>query len=198
MSDVIIACPSSVCALSVNIGGGASLSKEATLSASVCEQTRRRDCVKLESRNPQGTWYEGTWNDWSWKTPDHWSSSSSSTPQACSWTWHNWEHHSPWSKQAMDTTSNDPRQYGDGRGEVIPTFDGADFRQYERRVRLCVQYTSGPREKGLVNFWSDCKDEHPTRLKEYRTWKHRMLLRICCRSSKRSFHDSLIGLVSGS
>ena len=37
--------------------------------------------------------------------------------------------------------SNDPRQYGDGRGEVIPSFDGTDFRQYERRVRLFVSNT---------------------------------------------------------
>ena len=45
-----------------------------------------------------------------------------------------------WNSQ-VDTTSNDPRQYGDGRGEVIPSFDGADFRQYERRVRLFVSST---------------------------------------------------------
>ena len=61
---------------------------------------------------------------------------------------HNWERHSPWSNQGspqrnspVDTTSNDQRQYGDGRGEVIPSFDGADFRQYERRVRLLVSNT---------------------------------------------------------
>ena len=33
------------------------------------------------------------------------------------------------------------RQYGDGRGEVISSFDGTDFRQYERRVRLFVSNT---------------------------------------------------------
>ena len=37
--------------------------------------------------------------------------------------------------------SDDPRQYGDGRGEVIPSFDGTDFRLYERRVRLFVSNT---------------------------------------------------------
>ena len=41
----------------------------------------------------------------------------------------------------VDTTSSDPRQYGDGRGEVIPSFDRTDFRQYERRFRLFVSDT---------------------------------------------------------
>ena len=41
------------------------------------------------------------------------------------------------------------RAYGGGRGEVIPSFDGTDFRQYERWVRLfCVQHTSGSGERG--------------------------------------------------
>ena len=49
----------------------------------------------------------------------------------------------------VDTTNSDPRQYGDGRGEVIPTFDGTNFSQYERRVRLFANpCPSGPREKG--------------------------------------------------
>ena len=72
---------------------------------------------------------------------------SSINPQA-GWTWHQWERHSPWSNQDLpqwdspvDITSNDPRQYGDGRSEVIPTFDGTDFRQYERRSRLFVSNT---------------------------------------------------------
>ena len=67
---------------------------------------------------------------------------SSINPQA-GWTWH-----SPWSNQDLlqwdspvDITSNDPRQHGDGRSEVIPTFDGTDFRQYERQVRLFVSNT---------------------------------------------------------
>ena len=34
-----------------------------------------------------------------------------------------------------------PWQYGDGRCEVIPPFDGTDFRRYERRVRLFVSNT---------------------------------------------------------
>ena len=61
----------------------------------------RNISTKLESMNTEGTWYEGTWNDW--------------------------EHHSPWSNQwnlpvdtqwnsPVGTTSSDPRQYGDGRG----------------------------------------------------------------------------------
>ena len=96
------------------------------------------------------------------QTPDHWSSSISSTPQAYSWTWHNWERHSPWSIQGLpqwhlpfgthwnlpvDTMSNDPRQYGDGRGEVIPSFDGKDFRQYGWRVLLFVSDTRVARER---------------------------------------------------
>ena len=60
---------------------------------------------------------------------------SSSNPQA-GWTWY-WECRSPWSNQwnspvdtqwnsTVDTTSNDPRQCGGGRDEVIPSFDGTD------------------------------------------------------------------------
>ena len=49
----------------------------------------------------------------------------------------------------VDTTSSDPRKYADGRGEVIPSFDGTDFRQYERRVRLFVSHTRvAPERKG--------------------------------------------------
>ena len=85
--------------------------------------------------------------------PDHWSFSSSLTPQAStqhSWTGHNgnWERYSLWSKRGspqwnspVDTASNDPRQCGDGWREVIPSFDGTDFRQCERRVRLVVSHT---------------------------------------------------------
>ena len=65
---------------------------------------------------PAEGWYDGTWNDWRWRTTGQWNSSSSSTPQA-GWTWHDWERPSPWSKQGssqwsspVDTTSNDPRQ----------------------------------------------------------------------------------------
>ena len=48
--------------------------------------------------------------------------------------------HCTWSSPS-DTMCNDPRQSGDGRGEVIPSFDGTDFRQYEMRVRLFVSNT---------------------------------------------------------
>ena len=81
--------------------------------------------------NAWETWCEGRWNNWRWKTPDHWSSSSS-----CSWTlqagtqypWMgHWERHSLWSNQW-----NRP---------LIPTFDGADFRQYKRRIRLFASNT---------------------------------------------------------
>ena len=41
-------------------------------------------------------------------------------------------------KSPVNVTSNDPLQFG---GEVIPTFDGTDFRQYEMRVRLFVSNT---------------------------------------------------------
>ena len=73
----------------------------------------------------------------------------------------------------VDTTSSDPRQYGDGRGEVIPSFDGADFIRYERRgSSFCVQYTSDPTQReGLVNFWSDWKDVHSIHVKKSRTWE---------------------------
>ena len=37
--------------------------------------------------------------------------------------------------------SNDPRQYANGRGAVVPTFDGTNFRQYKRPVRLFVSNT---------------------------------------------------------
>ena len=73
--------------------------------------------------------HDGAWNDWRWKTPDHWSSSSSSIPRA-GWTWHGWKRHPPWSNQGwlpwnspVDTTSKDPRQYGGERSEVIPSLD---------------------------------------------------------------------------
>ena len=100
-----------------------------------------------------------TWNDWCW------SSSSSSTPQAgtqYSWTWHNCDRHSHWSNQGspVDTTSNDPRQYGDGRGEVIPSFDETDSRQCERRARLFASNTRVVPEKRagqlvftLIHVW---------------------------------------------
>ena len=75
-----------------------------------------------------------TWNYWCWKTPDDWSSSSSSTLLAYSWMWR-WEHQTPWSNQwnsLVDTTNNDLRQCGDGWNEVILSFDGTDFSQFER------------------------------------------------------------------
>ena len=183
MSAFVIASPSSVHAsLLVNTGGGAFfLSKEATLSGRLCERSRRRDCVKLKSVTTEGTWCEGTWNDWRWKTPDHWSSLRSSTPQAYSWTWHGWEHHSPWSNQwnsLTDTLSDDSRQCGDGRGEVIPAFDGTELRQYERRARLFVSNTrvAPARRAGKL---VERLDVHSIHARAYKTWKHRMASRIC-------------------
>ena len=35
-----------------------------------------------------------------------------------------------------------------------------------------------PQREGLVNFWSDSKDMRPICVKESRTGKHRMVLRI--------------------
>ena len=69
-------------------------------------------------------WYDGTWNDWRWKTPDHWSSSSSSNPRA-GWMWHDERQHSPWLpwNLPVDVTSNDPRQSSDERSEIIPSWD---------------------------------------------------------------------------
>ena len=125
--------------------------------------------MKLESVSAEGTWHDGTWNDWRLRTPDHWSSSSSSLHQS-EWAWHQWERQSPWSSQDLpqwnslvDVTSNDPRQYGDGRSEVIPTFDGADSRQYERRIVCLCPIHGWPQREGLVNWWSDWKDGHSIR-----------------------------------
>ena len=155
MLSFVIECPSSVCpSLLVHIGYGASLSKRRPCQAAWVGRTRRRDCDDV-LEDP---------------TPDHWSSSSSCsrTPQAGTrypWMEH-WERHYPWSNQwnpPFDITNTDPRQCGDGRCEVIPTFDGENFRQYQRRVRLFAS-TSGV---------------HSSRVKEYITWKHRMVLRIC-------------------
>ena len=42
---------------------------------------------------------------------------------------------------------HDPRQYGDGRSEVIPTCDGVNFRQNKRRVRLFAFNTQVAPEK---------------------------------------------------
>ena len=74
-------------------------------------------------------WYDGAWNDWRWKTPDHWSSSRSSILQAGR-TWHDWGRHSSWSNQCwiqwnspVGTTSSDPRRCGGERSEVIPSLD---------------------------------------------------------------------------
>ena len=96
----------------------------------------------------EGTWSDGTWNDWRWRAPDRWSSSSSSAPQAGTvlvdeaqlGTALSIGRTREWNSP-VDTTSNGPRQYGDGRGEVITAFDGTDFRQYERPVRLSVSNT---------------------------------------------------------
>ena len=69
-------------------------------------------------------WFDGMWNDQRWKTPDHWSSSSSPNPRA-GWTWHDGRQHSPWPQWnfTVDVTGNDPRQSCDERGEVIPSWD---------------------------------------------------------------------------
>ena len=151
-----------------------------TLSGRLCERTRRRDCVKLESMNAEGTWYEGKWNDWRWRTPDHWSFKL----DGCGTRndillGRTRDRHS--AIRPVDTTSTVPRQYGDGRGEVIPSFDGTDFRRHERRGLLfCVQYTSDPTQReGLESFWSDSKDMRSICVKKSRTWKHRMVLRSC-------------------
>ena len=81
--------------------------------------------MKLESLSIEGTWYDGTWCGWRWRTSDHRSSSSSQA----GWRWHDWGRHSPWSnpgwlrENSPDTTFSDPRQYGDERSEVTPSWD---------------------------------------------------------------------------
>ena len=52
----------------------------------------------------------------------------------------------------VDTTISDPQQYGDGRSEVIPSFDGTNFRQYERQVRLFVSNTQVAPERRAVKL----------------------------------------------
>ena len=68
---------------------------------------------------------------------------------------------------------------------MIPSFDGADVRQCEF-LSLCPIRGWFQRE-GLVNFWRDWKDVHWIRVKESRTWKHRMVLRICWITLRRNF-----------
>ena len=124
MSDFIIACPSSVFA-SLWFILVAELLEEATLSGRLCE--REDDGTAWKSVAAEG-WYDGTWNDWRWKTPDCRSSSSSSILRA-RWTWHDWGRPQPSSKQGWlpwnspADTSKDPRQYGGERSEVIPSLD---------------------------------------------------------------------------
>ena len=68
-------------------------------------------------------WYDGTWNDWRWKTPDHRSSSSSSIPQP-GWTLRFGQTRDGDSAISLvETTSSDPQWCGDERGEVIPSLD---------------------------------------------------------------------------
>ena len=97
--------------------------EEATLSGRLCERKRRRDGVELGSMAAEG-WYDGAWNDWRWRIPDHWNSLSLSNPRA-GWMWHGGEQHSPWPQWSPpgDITSNDPRQSGDERSEVIPCWN---------------------------------------------------------------------------
>ena len=104
----------------------------------MCERTRRRDCVKLESTTAEG--YDGTWNDWCWKTLDHWSSSSPSNPRA-GWMWYK-ERYSPWLNQGspqwnstVGHPSNDPRQSGDFSHSTERISDSTT------RVRLFVSHT---------------------------------------------------------
>ena len=69
-------------------------------------------------------WYNGTWNDPRWRTPQHQGSSSLSNPRA-GWMWHDGKQHSPWlqGNLPVDVTSNDPQQSSDERSEVIPSLD---------------------------------------------------------------------------
>ena len=67
--------------------------------------------------------------------------------------------------------SNDPRQGGDGRGEVVPSFDGADFRQHERRVRLCVSNTRVAPARRAGKLMERLEGRAIDSL-ECRTWKH--------------------------
>ena len=57
---------------------------------------------------------------------------------------------------------------------MIPSFDGMDFRQYERRVRLFVSHTRVAPQRRAGKLL----DVHSTCVKESRTWKHRRVLRI--------------------
>ena len=79
----------------------------------------------------------------------------------------------------VDATSNDPRQHGEGRGEVIPSFHGTDFRQYERRVRLFVSNTRVAPERRAGKFLERLEGRASICVKGSKTWKHTMVLRIC-------------------
>ena len=143
--------------------------------------------------NAEWTWYEGKWNNSCWKTPDHWSSSSS-----CSWTlqagtqhpWMgHWERHSPWSNQwnrPVDITTNDPRQHGDGWGEVIPTIDGADFRPHKRPVRLFAHNAQVAPEKRAGKLLERLERRAFESCGRIQDLEHRMVLKFA-----RSFEDML-------
>ena len=125
--------------------------------------------MKLESVSAEGTWHDGTWNDWRLRTQitgvprvhhsinrngrgTNGSDSRLGQGRIC----HN-------GIRSLTSPHNDPRQYGDGRSEVIPTFDGADSRQYERRIVCLCPIHGWPQREGLVNWWSDWKDGHSIR-----------------------------------
>ena len=99
------------------------MSKEATLSGRLSERTTRRDCVKLESMNAEATWYDGTWNDWRWRTPDRFLSPRVQQTlkvdgRGTTFAFSNQD--LPQWNSLLDVTGNDPRQSGDERGRSYP------------------------------------------------------------------------------
>ena len=94
--------------------------------------------MKLESVNAKGTWSGGKVEQLVLEDPRSlevlkFMFTDTSSGYTAPMDGEHWERHSPWSNQwnpPVDITNNDPRQCGDGRGEVIPTFDGTNFRKF--------------------------------------------------------------------
>ena len=91
--------------------------------------------------------YDGTWNDWCWKTPDHWGSSSSSNPRA-GWMWHDARQHSLWLPWNLPVavTGNNPRQ--------SPVTNGAKLSHCGMKSRL----------RGRPACWTPAKARAKNRL----------------------------------
>ena len=136
--------------------------------------------MTLESTNAEGTWYDGAWNDWRWRTQ------ITGVPRV------HRHLHLVRSSQGRGPTGNDVllgrtsvRHSGIRPltlrvmihrsmvkdGEVIPPF--------ERRVRLFVSNRRVVPERRAGKLLERLEGlAFDSCVKEYRTWQHRMVLRI--------------------